>query len=59
MHALRSLLLLQIFTFNLELKFNLQWEIDVWGRLAHLQKAAGFDNDSTTSPLKVVLSGLL
>lgn len=28
---------------NYELKLNLQWEIDVWGRLAHLQKAAGFD----------------
>lgn len=28
---------------NFELKLNLQWEIDVWGRLAHLQKAAGFD----------------
>jgi NodT family efflux transporter outer membrane factor (OMF) lipoprotein len=26
-----------------ELKLNLQWEIDVWGRLANLQKAAGFD----------------
>lgn len=28
---------------NFEIKLNLQWEIDVWGRLALLQKASGFD----------------
>jgi NodT family efflux transporter outer membrane factor (OMF) lipoprotein len=32
---------------NFKLKFNLQWEIDVWGRLAHLQKAAGLDMVAT------------